>query len=125
MRVVLEKKVGPSSGMASSRPRSGVLSYSKGSAQIQRPKSPTKGIVPMKTHRWMTHLGMRARAVPGKHSRSAQRTDQPGPAARRLLGTALLLGVGVGTVATSGYAIVQVSAPVVSAGNITNPPWMY
>lgn len=112
--------------MVLARSHSGVVSYSKGSAQIHRPKVTDKGIEPMKTHRWMTHISMRPRAVPGKNSRTAHRTAFTGRVARRLLATAFLLSVGAGTVATSGYAFAQVSAPgMASAGNTTNVPWMY
>jgi hypothetical protein len=80
----------------------------------------------MKTHSRMTHLDMRARAVPGKHARTARRTERPRLATRKLPAVALLLGLGVGAVATSGYAIGQVSAHEgTSASQVINIPWMW
>jgi hypothetical protein len=80
----------------------------------------------MKTHRWMTHLDMRARAVPGKHSRAAQHADRLSLAAHRLFAMALLLGLGIVALATSRYAIGHVSAQdFTSAGQVINIPWMY
>lgn len=80
----------------------------------------------MKTHRSSRHLHMRARAVPGKHARAARRAGLPSLATHRLPAMALLLSLGAGAVATSGYAISQVSAhDTTSAGQVTNTPWMY
>lgn len=81
----------------------------------------------MKTHRWMSHHDVRARAVPGKHSRAARHAVPPRLVARRLLASAFLLSLGAGTAATSGYAISQVSAApaAATAGNTANVPWMY
>jgi hypothetical protein len=80
----------------------------------------------MKTHSRMTHLDVRARAVPGKHARVAQRTKLPRLAAQKLPAMALLLGLGVGAVATSGYAISQVSGHEgTAASQVINIPWMW
>jgi hypothetical protein len=80
----------------------------------------------MKTHRWMTHLDMRARAVPGKHSRATQPADRLSLAATRLFVMALLLGLGIAMLATSGSAFSHVSAhDFTSAGQVINIPWMY
>jgi hypothetical protein len=80
----------------------------------------------MKTHASNTHLHVRARAVPGKHARAARRTELPKVAAHRLPAMALLLSLGMGAVATSGYAISQVSAHgATTASQVINVPWMY
>ncbi len=81
----------------------------------------------MKTHQSTTHHHMRARAVPGKHARATQRSELAKLAAHRLPAMALLLGLGVGAVATSGYAITQVSAhsATSASGQDFNIPWMY
>ena len=106
---------------------SGVVSYSKGLCADPATLITDKGIVPMKTNRWITHHDMRARAVPGKHSRAARHAVPPRLLARRLLATTFLLSLGAGTVATSGYAISQVSAApaAASASSVINVPWMY
>jgi cytochrome b561 len=80
----------------------------------------------MKTGSRMTHLDKRTRAVRGKHAKAPQRTELPRIAAHRLPAMALLLSLGMGAVATSGYAISQVSGhDGTSAGQVINIPWMY
>jgi hypothetical protein len=80
----------------------------------------------MKTHTSNTHLHVQARAVPGRHARVARRTEIPALAARRLPALALVLGLGVGAVATSGYAISQVSGhDSTTASQVINIPWIY
>lgn len=80
----------------------------------------------MKTHKRLVHFDMLARAVPSKRSRASERSERSSRAARRFFATALLLSLGMGALATSGYAISQVSAHGhASAGQVPNIPWMY
>jgi hypothetical protein len=80
----------------------------------------------MKAHSRMTHLDMRTRAARGKHAKAPHRTEIPRLAAHRLPAMALLFSLGMGAVATSGYALSQVSAhDGTSASQVINIPWMY
>lgn len=83
----------------------------------------------MQTRMSKARPGSRARAVPGKQTKGAARTDQPGKTARRILVSALLLGsLAVGSAAASQYATAtgHVSAHHQTAvGPINNSPWMY
>lgn len=93
----------------------------------------------MKTRSSMADAQKRERAVSGKGSVGAPRTDQPGQAAHGILIIALLLGgFGVVPVAASGYAGGHVNAryqsghlrhktmsDLAGSGHIIDSPWMY
>jgi hypothetical protein len=85
-----------------------------------------KGIFPMKTHGWTTHIDMSPRAIPGKHAKGAHRAA-PRNTGHRIIGMTLLLGsLAAGSAVMSGYAPGHAfSHDLVGAEAVVNTPWMY
>jgi hypothetical protein len=82
----------------------------------------------MHTHARRTRPSVRVRSIPGKHAKVAPRTDQPGKAARRIVVTALLGSLAVGSAATAEYAAASGHATThhpAAIGPTTNDRWMY
>lgn len=93
----------------------------------------------MKTHRWIPHAIMQARAVPAEGLTAAVRTDSLGRSAHGFVILALVLGgLGADVAATSAHGSGAhasahqpgnirhgASSYLMSAGHTTERPWMY